>query len=673
MTVDVDVDVDVDVEFARLSRRLKRETRARLEAEAIAERGLRDLYQRQQEIVLLEAIAVAANEAQTIDGAINFAIREICLYTKWPVGHGFHVLGRDVKRSSLRSMDFWHCREHVRLAEFRLVTMEMEFCWGIGLPGLVWSTASATWVSDIAQADNFPRREQALQANLRAAFAFPVMVNTEVVAVLEFYASETLVPDSALLRTMSQIGTQLGRVVERQRAKDRLMHDALHDPLTLLPNRTLLFDRLNQLLSRVKREPGYRFAVLFLDLDRFKNINDSLGHMAGDQLLIEVGRRLVQCLRDIDSVGRVTHDECGYNGRQLVARLGGDEFCVIAENIREVMEPIRIAERLQSALAKPFLLGEQQVYTTASIGITLSSNGYEAVEDMLRDSDIAMYRAKASGRACWVVFDHTMHAQAVRALELEGELRMALDNQEFFLCYQPIVSLPDGKIRGFEALIRWQHPIRGLISPAEFIPLAEEIGLIRQIGRWVLEAACKQAKQWQDTFPVTPPLTMSVNLSAAELTKSNLLEEVTEVVQNSEILHGTLKLELTESVVMKDAEQACQLLLGLKDLGIQLSLDDFGTGYSSLNYLRRLPMDALKIDRSFVREMDSDPEKREIAQIIVMLARTIGLKVIAEGAETLAEVEHLNRMGCDFAQGYYFFRPLESQMAEQALQRQFGA
>ena len=248
---------------------------------------------------------------------------------------------------------------------------------------------------------------------------------------------------------------------------------------------------------------------------------------------------------------------------------------------------------------------------------------------------------------------------------------MALDNKEFFLCYQPIMSLPDGKIRGFEALIRWRHPVRGLISPAEFIPLAEEIGFIRPIGRWVLEAACRQAKHWQDTFPVSPPLTISVNLSAAELTDSNLLEEVTQVVQESKILHGTLKLELTESVVMKDAEQTCQLLLGLKDLGIQLSLDDFGTGYSSLNYLRRLPMDALKIDRSFVRDMDSDEEKREIAQIIVMLARAIGLKVIAEGAETLAEVEQLNRLGCDFAQGYYFFRPLESHMAEAALRKQF--
>ena len=662
----------VEVELARVSRRLVRETSARLEAEAIAERGLRDLYQRQQEIVLLEAIAVAANEAQTIDSAINLAIQQICLYTKWPVGHGFYVKGGDVKRRSLRSMEFWHCSEPSRVAEFRQATMDTEFSWGYGLPGLVWSTASATWISDIAQVDNFPRRKQALRANLLAAFAFPVMVDTEVVAVLEFFASETLAPDSTLLRTMGQIGTQLGRVVERQRAKDRLVHDALHDPLTLLPNRTLFFDRLKNLLNRVKRQPSYRFAVLFLDLDRFKNINDSLGHMAGDQLLIEVARRLVHCLRDTDLVGRVTLDESGSDGQHVVARLGGDEFCVIAENIHEVIDPIRIAERIQCALAKPFLLGEQQVYATASIGITLSSNGYHVVEDMLRDSDIAMYRAKALGRACWAVFDQTMHEQAVHALQLDGELRKALDNQEFFLCYQPIVSLPDGKICGFEALIRWRHPTRGLISPAEFISLAEEIGFIRPIGRWVLEVACKQAKHWQDTFPLEPPLTMSVNLSAAELTKSNLLNEVARVVQDSGIRHGSLKLELTESVIMKDAEQTCQLLLGLKDLGIQLSLDDFGTGYSSLNYLRRFPMDALKIDRSFVRDMDSDPEKREIAQIIVMLARAMGLKVIAEGAETLAEVEHLNRMGCDYAQGYYFFRPLESQMAEQALYTQYG-
>ena len=662
----------VEAELERVSLRLARAISAKLEAEAIAERGLTDLYRRQLEIALLESIAVAANEAQTIDSAMNLAIREICLYARWPVGHGFYVQGGDVQRSPLKSRDFWHCRQSPALDEFRQATMDTEFTWGVGLPGLVWSTGSATWISDNTQTDGFPRKKLALQAKLFSAIAFPVMVDTEVVAVLEFFAHESLVPDQALLRTLSQIGTQLGRVVERQRAKDRLVHDALHDPLTLLPNRTLLFDRLNNLLHRVKRQPSYRFAVLFLDLDRFKNINDSLGHMAGDQLLIEVSRRLTQCLRDTDSIVRVTQDEGGYGDRHVIARLGGDEFCVIAENLREAIDPIRIAERIQHALAKPFVLGDQQVYTTASIGITLSSYGYDAVEDMLRDSDIAMYRAKALGRACWVVFDHTMHEQAVRALQLEGELRMALDKKEFFLCYQPIVSLPDGKIRGFEALIRWQHPVRGLISPAEFIPLAEEIGFIRPIGRWVLEAACKQAKHWQDTFPVSPPLTISVNLSAAELTDSNLLEEVTQVVQDSKILHGTLKLELTESVVMKDAEQTCQLLLGLKDLGIQLSLDDFGTGYSSLNYLRRLPMDALKIDRSFVRDMDSDVEKREIAQIIVMLARAIGLKVIAEGAETLAEVEQLNVIGCDFAQGYYFYRPMESYKAEAVLRSQFG-
>jgi len=662
----------VEAELERVSLRLARAISARLEAEAIAERGLTDLYRRQLEIALLESIAVAANEAKSIDSAMNLAIREICLYARWPVGHGFYVQGGDAKRSALKSMEFWHCGQSAALDEFRQVTMDTEFTWGVGLPGLVLSTGRATWISDKEQTDTFPRKRQAFKAKLHSAIAFPVMVDTEVVAVLEFFAHETLVPDQALLRTMSQIGTQLGRVVERQRAKDRLVHDALHDPLTLLPNRTLLFDRLNNLLHRVKRQPSYRFAVLFLDLDRFKNINDSLGHMAGDQLLIEVSRRLTQCLRDTDSIVRVTQDEGGHGDRHVIARLGGDEFCVIAENLREAIDPIRIAERIQHALAKPFVLGDQQVYTTASIGITLSSYGYDAVEDMLRDSDIAMYRAKALGRACWVVFDHTMHEQAVRALQLEGELRMALDNKEFFLCYQPIVSLPDGKIRGFEALIRWQHPVRGLISPAEFIPLAEEIGFIRPIGRWVLEAACKQAKHWQDTFPVSPPLTISVNLSAAELTDSNLLEEVTQVVQDSKILHGTLKLELTESVVMKDAEQTCQLLLGLKDLGIQLSLDDFGTGYSSLNYLRRLPMDALKIDRSFVRDIDSDLEKREIAQIIVMLARAIGLKVIAEGAETLAEVEQLNVIGCDFAQGYYFHRPMESYKAEAVLRSQFG-
>lgn len=660
-----------DIEFARLSRRLKRETSARLEAEAIAERGLRDLYQRQQEIALLEAIAVAANEAKTVDSAIDLAISEICRYTQWPVGHCFHVPeGRNAKQGQLVSTEFWHCSEPERFAEFRQVTSEIEFTWGVGLPGRVWSSAGPVWIDDVTRDDNFLRTLAARRASISAGFAFPVLIETDVVAVLEFFATEALPPDNALLRTMGQIGTQLGRVVERKRAKDRLMHDALHDSLTLLPNRALLLDRLGNLLSRVKRQPNYGFAVLFLDLDRFKTVNDSLGHVAGDHLIIEVAQRLAHCLRDTDLVARIAKDERSWGGEHVIARLGGDEFIIIAEDIHEVSDSIRIAERIQRELSEPFLLGEQQIYTTASIGITLSSSGYDAVEDVLRDADIAMYRAKSLGRARWVVFDQAMHEQAVHTLQLEVDLRNALDNQEFFLCYQPIVSLPDGKIRGFEALIRWQHPTRGVISPMEFIPLAEEIGLIRPIGRWVLEVACKQAKRWQDAFPMNPPLTMSVNLSAIQLRQTNLLEAVTLIVSDSGIMPGSLKLELTESVVMSDAEQTCQLLFGFKKLGIQLSLDDFGTGYSSLSYLRRLPMDALKIDRSFVHEMDSSEEKREIAHVIIMLARTLGLQVIAEGAETLIEVEHLNRMGCDYAQGFYFFKPLESQMAEQALRTQ---
>lgn len=661
-----------ETEFARLSRRLKRETSARLEAEAIAERGLRDLYQRQQEITLLEAIAVAANKATTIDSAMYLAISEICHYTQWPVGHGFYVPeGRNAKQGQLVSTEFWHCKEPERFAEFRQATADVEFTWGVDLPGRVWSTAGPAWIDDVARDDNFLRATPARRASISAGFAFPVLIEAEVVAVLEFFATETLPPDNTLLRTMGQIGTQLGRVVERKRAKDRLMHDALHDSLTLLPNRALFLDRLENLLNRVKRQPSYGFAVLFLDLDRFKTINDSLGHVAGDHLIREVAQRLVHCLRDTDLVTRIDKDEHDWGGEHVLARLGGDEFTIIAEDIHDVSDSIRIAERIQRALSEPFLLGEQQVYTTASIGITLSSSGYDAVEDVLRDADIAMYRAKNLGRARWIVFDQAMHEQAVHTLQLEVDLRHALDKQEFFLCYQPIVSLPDRKIRGFEALIRWQHPTRGVISPMEFIPLAEEIGLIRPIGSWVLEVACKQAKRWQDAFPMNPPLTMSVNLSAVQLGQPSLLEAVTRIVHDSGIVPGSLKLELTESVVMSDAEQTCQLLFGFKKLGIQLSVDDFGTGYSSLSYLRRLPIDALKIDRSFVHEMDSNEEKREIAHVIITLARNLGLQVIAEGAETLAEVEHLNRMGCDYAQGFYFFKPLESQIAEQALHTQY--
>lgn len=656
------------VVITRLNKRVQRETRARLLAEEIAECALRDLYQRQQQIMLLEAIAVAANEAIHINDAIALALDEICRYTTWPVGHALLVSSHD--QGQLRSARLWHLSDPEQCAAFRQMSETMQFPIGLGLPGRVAQTGEPVWIMDITTDSNFPRAPVALQAGLKASFGFPVSIDDEVVAVLEFFSSQIFSPDENLLRLMRQIGRQLGRVLERQRAQEKLRHNALHDSLTQLANRALFMDRLNNAMHRARRYENLCFAVLFIDLDRFKTVNDSLGHVAGDALIIAVAKRLSESLRTTDLI---SHERDGTPlvlrdcEDDLIARMGGDEFTILLDHIRDTSDAIRVAERIQGELSRPFIVGEQEIYTTASIGITTSASDYQNVNDILRDADAAMYRAKAEGRARWELFDIQMRDRAVTALQLEADMHHALERSQFSLRYQPIVKTMDGVIQGFEALLRWQHPVRGWISPVEFIPLAEETGLITSIGAWVLTEACQQCAQWQKQFPRQPALTISVNLSALQLAQPNLVAYVASVLQQSGLAPGSLKLEITESTVMRDPVRANTLLLELKQMGIKISLDDFGTGYSSLSQLRRLPLDTLKVDRSFVSDMDSDDEKRKITKLIVELAQLLGMNVIAEGAETALEVAQLRIMGCEYVQGYYFYRPLDVNAVEQEL------
>jgi len=653
-----------ELEIARLQRRLRRETAARLEAEAIAERGLRDLFQRQQEISLLERIAVAANEAASVDDAMRHALDAVCRYTGWPLGH-LLLVREGAGIGLLDSTGVWHDESDGRYDALRALTESIGFGDDIGLPGQVLRSALPAWANAGApNAGDYPRMPLLVQLGLSSLFAFPVVIGQEVVAVLEFFSRELQTPDESMLRLMAQVGTQLGRVIERRRAQDRLLHDALHDPLTQLGNRKLFLDRLAHFLVRSQRMPDYQFAVLFVDLDRFKAINDGLGHQAGDQVIVGTAQRLSACLRQNDLVAR---DPAVLD--HVVSRLGGDEFTILLDNVGNAATPIRVAERLLEALATPFLIGEQQVFVSASIGIALSSSGYQDVQVMLRDADIAMYHAKQNGRARWMMFDQTMQEGALRRLTLEAELRLALGAGQLYLQYQPIVTPRDGVIRGFEALLRWRHPVLGMISPLEFIPVAEEVGLIGTIGGWVLEEACRQLRAWQQDHALPPPLplSMSVNVSATQLAGGGLVDVVTRVLAESGIAHGSLKLELTESAVMADAEHALAVFKELKGLGVRLSLDDFGTGYSSLSHLRRLPIDTLKIDRSFVSALDSHGDKRQIAEVVVMLARTLGLDVVAEGVETQAELDILREMGSDFVQGYFYYRPLDAVDATLAL------
>jgi len=449
-------------------------------------------------------------------------------------------------------------------------------------------------------------------------------------------------------------------ITERKRAEEMLAHNAFHDGLTNLPNRALFLDRLQHALTLSKRHANYKFAVLLIDVDEFKIINDSLGHAAGDELLIQIAQRLQDSVRRADTVSRPRMS--GVPDRpandDTLARLGGDEFTILLDDIRDPIEAVRVAERIQAELASPFVVNQQEIVISASIGIAASTSPHTHAEDLVRDADIAMYRAKRAGKARCEVSDTAMHASAVKRLRLETDLRKALDQGEFRVYYQPIVSLQAGKITGFEALTRWQRP-EGILSPIEFITVAEETGLIIPMNRQLLREACQQLLCWQTEFPSIPPLTMSVNITSKEFAQPDLASEIGKTLAQIGLDPGCLQLEIIETIAMGDAEKSGHVLAQLKALGVRLSIDDFGTGYSSLSRLRRIPVDTLKIDRAFIMNMDTDPESREIVRAIIMLAHTLGLKVVAEGTETEEHIKLLKQLNCEMAQGYFFSRPAD--------------
>jgi diguanylate cyclase (GGDEF)-like protein len=434
---------------------------------------------------------------------------------------------------------------------------------------------------------------------------------------------------------------RISRVLEE--TKEHFRHAAFHDSLTGLPNRAMFAQLLKAEIESGKRRRDHFFAVLFLDIDRFKNINDSLGHTHGDLLLVAFAERLERTLRPLDTL----------------ARFGGDEFAILLSGIVDITEAAKVAERIHEELLAPFTLDKNVAFASASIGIALSSSGYDRPEDILRDADTAMYRAKENGKARSEMFDQGMHARAVSRLRLEHDLRQAVEEQQFCVYYQPIMTLATGRLAGFEALVRWNHPEKGLVSPDDFIPAAEETGLIVPIGQWVIEEACKRIKQWQVESPTHRSLSLSVNLSARHISQPDLVEQIKQTLERSQLNPHCLKLEITESVVMENAEAATIMFKQLRALGVQLSIDDFGTGYSSLSYLHRFPLNYLKIDRSFVSRMTSADDNSEIVSTITTLARNLGMEVIAEGIETEEQHQKLKTLGCEYGQGYLFSRPVD--------------
>lgn len=601
-----------------------------------------DITQRKQAELrqaMEHAITRVLTEAETLAEAIPRIIQTICEAMAWHCGARWQ---RDKETGLLRCVEFWGIdtpaiREF--MAENAKWVMKPELTPGRGLVRRVYSTGQPVWIADLSQEKDLLRAPLVIKAGLHGAFGFPLLLGDEVLGVMEFFHRDIREPDDMLKQVAHSIGSQIGQFMARKQAEERVRRLAHYDELTGLPNRSMFNQRLNHALAQAQRHDK-PLAILFIDLDRFKNINDTLGHEAGDRVLKEVAERLRGCLRESDTVGR----------------LGGDEFVVLVEELPHPVHIAAVAQKILAAVARPFILDAQEFHLTASIGISTYPADGADIHILLKNADISMYRAKEQGKNNYQFYSAQMNVHTIERLTLESNLRRALKHNEFLLHYQPKVDIRSGRITGMEALVRWQQPAKALILPAQFIPLAEETGLIVPIGEWVLKTACAHNKSWQEHG--LPPLSVAVNLSARQFAHETLLQDVARALSETRLDPAALELEITESMVMHNPEHAVKLLTKLKAMGIHLSIDDFGTGYSSLNHLKRFPIDSVKIDHSFIQDLPGDGDSAAITWAIIAMAHCLGLKVTAEGVETEEQLRFLCAHECDEMQGYYFSRPL---------------
>jgi diguanylate cyclase (GGDEF)-like protein/PAS domain S-box-containing protein len=581
-------------------------------------------------------------EADSASAALKAAIRAICQTENWECGRYFRV---DESAGVLRFAETWSVPEEA-IERFVAGSRDVTYAPGAGLAGRAWETGQPVWASDITKDGRVAQVSLARETGMRGAFVFPVVSEGKTIGVLTFNSRQIRDPETRLLQAIQVIGSQIGQFIQRKGAEERVRHLANHDALTSLPNRTMFNEVLNISIKNAQRYHR-NFAVLFIDLDRFKIINDTLGHDAGDKLLQEMAARLTHVLRDSD----------------VVARLGGDEFVVLLQETNEPRQVEAVVRKILSALIKPVTIQGQECRVTASIGICMYPADAQDDLSLMKNADIAMYRAKEEGKNTFKFYSEALNVHSLERMSLETSMRRALERDEFVLHYQAKLDLHTGRVTGVEALLRWQHPDLGLVAPGRFIPLAEETGLIVPLGRWVLQTACSQNTAWQRVG--LPPLLMAVNLSARQLADDQLLEDIAAALQSSGMKPELLELELTESMVMQDTERAGKMLAAIKKLGVRLAIDDFGVGYSSLTHLKRFPIDTLKVDRSFIRDLPQDPEDRAITEAIIAMGRSLHLTVVAEGVETLEQQTFLREHDCDQTQGFFFSRPIpHAQFAE---------
>ncbi len=611
-----------------------------------------NLKQKNAFVQLLYVVTAAANESSTLEEALQTCLNEICAHMGWPVGHVYFKSAD--REKSLYPSAIWYFDQPAEYVSFKLETEKTYFGPGEGLPGMVLEKGEPIYLQFNSGMRNFSRIKVVEQSGIQFGFAIPLLVKDEVAAVVEFFSKKIMEPDASTLEVMAHIGTQLGRVIERKKAEEELDFLATHDPLSLLPNRTLFSDRLQQAIGNAGRNSCLA-AVLFVDLDQFKRINDTLGHTIGDLALQEVSKRLQACVRAGDTV----------------ARWGGDEFTILFENIINIRNLNGICHKVLNAVSKPFYVEGKEFHISTSIGVTVAPVDGDNVEILLKNADIAMYRAKEKGRNNFQFYSQEMSVDSSEKLELENKLRHAIENQELLLYYQPFVDLKSEKIVGAEALIRWNHPVLGMIPPSKFIPLAEETGLIVPIGDWVLKTACAQNKSWQRMG--LPPIRVAVNLSASQFQRAGMVEKVKKALQETALSPRYLELELTESILMQKTDEMISTLGKFHEMGIHISIDDFGTGYSSLSYIKKFPIDTLKIDQSFVRDITTNLDDAALSIAIIAMAHSLNLKVIAEAVETADQMEFFKSRGCDEIQGYYISPPLPPEVFKAFLNERSNA